>query len=85
MKMTSITVTYVYAHKGGNVIFSGIVSEGQVMDNGWTKLDSGEISEIRLINNKRQRIPLAEPDKEYLFLCSRIFKKVEDGDELMVR
>lgn len=83
--MTSITVTNVYTHKGGNIIFSGIVSEGQVMDNGWTKLDSGEISEIRLIDNKKCRVPLAGPEKEYLFLCSHVYKKVGDGDELMVR
>ncbi len=83
--MASITVTNVYTQKGGNIIFSGIVSEGQVMDNGWTKLDSGEISEIRMINNIKQRVPLAGADKEYVFLCSRIFKKVEDGDELIVR
>jgi hypothetical protein len=83
--MTSITVTNIYTHKGGNLIFSGIVSEGQVMDNGWTKLDSGEISEIRMINNMKQRVPAAGPDKEYLFMCSHVFKKVDDGDELMIR
>ena len=83
--MTSITVTNIFTHKGGNLIFAGIISEGQVMDNGWTKLDSGEISEIRLINNMKQRVPIAEPYKEYLFMCSHVFKKVQDGDELMIR
>ena len=83
--MTTITVTNLYTHKGGNLIFAGIISDGQVMDKGWSKHESGEIMEIRKMENMNQRVPTAGPEKEYLFMCSHVFKKIYDGDELTVQ
>jgi hypothetical protein len=69
----------------GYPVFSGIVLEGQIIDQGWSKLidsNNGKISEIRPKMNSRIHIPVATPNNEYFFICGRGTLTANDGDEI---
>jgi hypothetical protein len=68
----AISITQVYYHKGGNLIFSGKVTQGQVLDKGWSKLETGKLDEIRDLENKTIRYALADTNTERLFVCSKM-------------
>ena len=66
-------------------MFTGIVSEGQVLDKGWSKLDSGQIDEIRTLQDFKTRVSVGNPENEYLFMCSRVYEKISEGDDVKVQ
>ena len=75
-------ITEVFVHKGGTFIFSGKVTEGQVLDKGWSKLETGKVTEIRNLQERSIRQPLADIHSECLFVCSGMHSHIMDGDTL---
>ncbi len=83
--MATITITHIISQKGGSMIFAGIVSDGQILDKGWSKFDSGQIDEIRSLTNMKQRESIANPDNEYVFMCSKVYTRLSEGDDITVQ
>lgn len=77
-----IIVTKVHKHSGGTLIFSGVVNQGQVLNNGWSKLDSGKVVEIRGLDNEHALKPIADTFSECMFVCSNVHTRVTQGDVL---